>query len=62
MHIVFVKRLLVILLIGLGILFLIYASNEKPKSREDFLGKSVRIQGIIIILTIIIAGIILLLR
>jgi polyferredoxin len=57
-----VKRLLIVLLIGLGILFLIYSSYEKPKAREDFLGRSVRIQGIIIIIAILITAIILLLR
>jgi hypothetical protein len=57
-----VKRLLIIVLIGLGIVFLIYSSYNKPKSGEDFLDKSVRIQGTMIILAIIIVGIILLLR
>jgi hypothetical protein len=57
-----VKRILIALLIGLGILFLIYSSYNKPKSGEDFLDKSVRIQGIIIIIAIVIVAIILLLK
>ena len=57
----FLRRILIIVLIGLGIIFLIYSSYNKPKAKEDFLGKSVRAQGIIIILLIIMIAIILLL-
>jgi len=58
---IIVRRILIILLVGLGILFLIYSSHNKPKEKEDFLDKSVRIQGIILIIAIIVAAIILLL-